>query len=195
MAADNQTVLPAVQTLLTRRSVAALRLGEPGPAPEQIEAAVAAALRAPDHNNLKPWRCVLIRGDARTRLSALLFERMCAREPSTPPHKLEKVRNNPLAAPLVIAIAARLTANKVPEQEQLLTCGAATMNMQNVFHAQGFASIWLTGGNAYDTLVAQALGFDSDERLLGFLYVGTAGPPDSLPPPVRYADHVREWTG
>jgi nitroreductase len=196
MAGEGQSALPAVQTLLTRRSVAALKLRGPGPDAEQITIAVEAALRAPDHNNLKPWHCVLIRGEARKKLSALLFERMQLREPSTPPQKLDKVRNNPLAAPLVIAIAARLhTGNKVPEQEQLLTCGAATMNMQNVFHAQGFASIWLTGGNVYDPLVAQALGIDTRQRLLGFLYVGSAGPPDSLLPPARPSDHMREWHG
>ncbi len=190
--ADNR----ALQLLLSRRSVAALKLHEPGPDAAQIEAAVGAALRAPDHNNLKPWHCVLIRGEARRRLSALLGSRMQEREPSTPPTKLEKVRNNPLAAPLVVAIVARFQPeNKVPEQEQLLCCGAATMNMQNAFHAQGFASIWLTGGNAYDPLIAQALGLASQERCLGFLYVGSAASPDSLLPPARYADHVREWIG
>ena len=193
MMADNPNVL---QTLLTRRSVPALKLREPGPSADQIEAAIAAALRAPDHSNLKPWRCVLIRGAARQRLSELLYTRMREREPATPPQKLEKARNNPLAAPLVIAIGARLRpGHKVPEQEQLLSCGAATMNMQNAFHAQGFASIWLTGGNAYDPQVAQALNFPPDERCLGFLYVGSAAPPDSLAPPVPLSDHVREWNG
>jgi nitroreductase len=185
----------AVQVLSTRRSVAALKLHEPGPSPAQIDAAIGAALRAPDHNNLKPWRCVLIRGAARRKLSELLHTRMREREPATPPHKLEKVRNNPLAAPLIIAIGVRLQPGKVPEQEQLLTCGAATMNLQNAFQAQGFASIWLTGGNAYDPQVAHALGFPSDERCLGFVYIGSAPPPDSLLPDVRTGDHVREWNG
>jgi len=182
--------------LLTRRSVAALKLSEPGPSSEQIEAAVAAALRAPDHNNLKPWRCVLIQGEARQRLSELLFSRMREREPTTPAPKLEKARKNPLAAPLVIAIGARIQQDgKVPEQEQLLSCGAATMNMQNAFYAQGFANIWLTGGNAYDPLVARALGFAPDERCLGFLYVGTGSTPDSLAPAVNQSEFVREWKG
>jgi nitroreductase len=193
MRGDSSNVLDA---LLTRRSVAALKLGEPGPSAAQIETAIAAALRAPDHNNLKPWRCVLIRGEARKRLSELLYARMREREPQTPEAKLEKVRNNPLAAPLVIAIGARIRQDrKVPEQEQLLSCGAATMNLQNAFYAQGFASIWLTGGNAYDAQVIQALGFAADERCLGFVYVGTGAAPDSLALPVNYSEHVREWKG
>jgi nitroreductase len=138
----------------------------------------------------------LIQGAARQRLSALLAERMKEREPATPPQKLEKVRNNPLAAPLVIAIGARLQAgHKVPELEQLLCCGAATMNLQNAFHAQGFATIWLSGGNAYDPIVVKALGFAAGEQCLGFVYVGSAAPPDSVLPTVRASDYVREWTG
>src|SRR5580698_2804812 len=82
----------ALQTLLTRRSVPALKMHEPGPSAQQIEIAVSAALRAPDHNNLKPWRCVLIRGAARERLSELLFSRMREREPTTPAPKPEKAR-------------------------------------------------------------------------------------------------------
>jgi nitroreductase len=193
MPSDSSNVL---QALLTRRSVAALKLGEPGPTARQIETAVAAALRAPDHNNLKPWRCVLIQGDARRQLSNLLFARMREREPQTPDAKLEKVRNNPLAAPLVIAIGARIREDhKVPEQEQLLSCGAATMNLQNAFYAQCFASIWLTGGNAYDPEVIHSLGFACDERCLGFVYVGTGSAPDSLVPPVNHNEHVRDWKG
>jgi nitroreductase len=187
----------ALDTLLTRRSVPALQLREPGPSQAQIDAAIAAALRAPDHGNLKPWRSVLIRGAARARLSELLASRMQQREPQTPAPKVEKARNQPLAAPLVIALGARIIAgHKVPEIEQLLATGAATMNLLNAFHAQGFAAIWLTGGNAYDPQVARALGFRDDERCLGFVYVGSAQDgPEGVRPAVNADAHVRDWDG
>jgi nitroreductase len=187
----------ALEVLQTRRSVPALQLRAPGPSRAQIEVAIAAALRAPDHGNLKPWRCVLIQGPARAQLSELLATRLQQREPATPPPKVEKARNMPLAAPLVVAIGARIQRDhKVPEVEQLLSCGAATMNLLNAFHAQGFAAIWLTGGNAYDPQVAAALGFAADERSLGFVYVGT-GPsaPGPTAPPVNQAALMRDWSG
>jgi nitroreductase len=187
----------ALDALLTRHSVPALQLHEPGPSQPQIDAAIAAALRAPDHGNLKPWRCVLIRGAARARLSELLVRRMQQREPATPLPKLEKVRNQSLTAPLVIAIGARVQRDhKVPELEQLLSSGAATMNLLNAFHIQGFAAIWLTGGNAYDPQVVQALGFGADERCLGFIYVGSGGwKPGAVTPAVTASAHVRDWSG
>jgi nitroreductase len=187
----------ALDALLSRHSVPALQLHEPGPSQAQIDVAIAAALRAPDHGNLKPWRCVLIRGAARERLSELLVRRMQQREPSTPPPKLEKVRNQPLTAPLVIAVGARVQRDhKVPELEQLLSTAAATMNLLNAFHIQGFAAIWLTGGNAYDPEVVQALGFGADERCLGFIYVGSGEwKPRAVIPAVTVSAYVRDWSG
>ena len=187
----------AVDALLSRRSVPALQLREPGPSPAQIGTAIDAALRAPDHGGLKPWRFVLIQGAARARLSELFVRRLQQREPATPPAKLEKARNMPLSAPLVIAVGASLRQDhKVPEHEQLLAAGAGVMNLLNTFHAQGYGAIWLTGGNAYDPEVAAALGFDAQERCLGFVYVGSTFPQDGAPPrrPDRAA-FVRDWSG
>jgi len=101
----------------------------------------------------------------------------------------------PLAAPLVVSVGAHLRADsKVPQTEQLLACGAAVMNLLNAFHFQGYAAIWLTGDNAYDSEVGAALGFVEPERCLGFVYVGTDGAPAQSPPrrPER-APFVREW--
>jgi nitroreductase len=188
--------MDGLEALLTRRSVAALKLREPGPSAQQLTAAIDAALRAPDHGNLKPWRCVLIRGSARAQLSELFVRRMQQREPPAPPGKVEKARTMPLSAPLVIAVGAHIRADhKVPEVEQLLSCGAATMNLMNALHAQGYGSIWLTGPNAYDPQIAQALGFAAQERLLGFVYVGTPEAEATHTASIDHTGFVRDWSG
>ena len=177
--------------------MAALQLREPGPSPAELEVAIDAALSGPDHGGLKPLRFVLIRGAARARLSELFVRRMLEREPATPPGKIDKARRMPLTAPLVIAVGARLLAqHKVPEVEQLLAAGAGVMNLLNAFHAQGYGAIWLTGGNAYDAEVVQALQFAADERCLGFIYVGSIGP-ESAAGPRRLERNgvVRDWSG
>jgi nitroreductase len=188
----------ALETLLSRRSVPALLLGEPGPSPAEIHAALEAAARAPDHGALRPWRFVLIReAAARARLSELFVTRMLEREPDIAPRKVDKARNMPLTAPLVIAVAAHLhPARKVPELEQLLSTGAAVMNLLNAFHAQGYGAIWLTGGNAYDPKIGAQLGFGPEERSLGFVYVGSAQ--GELREGVRRPEPgaiAREWGG
>lgn len=165
-----------LDVLLSRRSIPAQCLTEPGPSEAQLGAALDAALRAPDHGRLQPWRFKLIRGAARTRFSELLVGAARARDPATPAAQLEKLRSRPLHVPLIIAVSARLRDHpKVPEVEQRLSAAAAAMNLLNAFHAQGFGAIWLTGPSAYDPAVASALGCESNEQLLGFIHVGTIG--------------------
>jgi nitroreductase len=192
------TELPvALQSLLSRRSTPALQLTEPGPSQQQIDLAVEAALSAPDHGALRPLQLVLVRGQARARLSELFVSRMQQREGGSPAGKIDKARRMPLVAPLIIAVAARVVPqHKVPELEQLLGAGAGVMNLLNAFHAQGFGAIWLTGANAYDPQIAEALGFPSDERCLGFVYVGSLPPGMAAPARrVQTAQAVREWGG
>lgn len=199
---------PALAALRSRRSVPALLLRGPGPDEAQIEAALELALRAPDHGALRPWRFVLIRGEARERLAEQLAQRMRERDGQIAQSKVDKALARVRTAPLVIAVGARvLQGHKVPELEQLLSTGAAVMNLLNGFHAQGYGAIWLTGDNAYDPRVAADLGFQADERCLGFVYVGS--PPEriegALAPGAgegmgraRAADRsalVREWSG
>jgi len=191
--------MDGLETLLTRHSVAALKLREPGPSPQQLTAAIDAALRAPDHGNLKPWRCVLIRAAARVQLSELFVRRMQQREPPAPPGKVEKARTMPLSAPLVIAVGAHIRAeHKVPEVEQLLSCAAATMNLMKALHAQGYESIWHTVPKAYDPQIALGLGFAAQERLLGFVYVGTpvaGAAPAAVIASIDHTGFVRDWSG
>jgi nitroreductase len=168
--------MTALDVLLSRRSIPAQCLTGPGPDEAQLGAALDAALRAPDHGRMQPGRFKLIRGAARARFAELLVSAARARDPAMPPAQLDKLRSRPQQVPLVIAVGARLRDNpKVPEIEQLLSVGASAMNLLNALHAQGFGAIWLTGPSVYDPAVAKGLGYADDERLLGFMYVGTIG--------------------
>jgi len=173
---DADTRSAALALLLRRRSIPAQCLTGPGPDAAQLAIALDTALRAPDHGRMQPWRFKLIRGAARTRFSEALVAAARVREPDLPPAQLEKLRTRPLQVPLVIAVSARVRDNpKVPHIEQLLSTGAAAMNLLNALHVQGFGAVWLTGASAYDPQVAASLGLGSDEQLIGFIYAGTIG--------------------
>ena len=173
---DADTRAAALALLLSRRSIPAQCLTGPGPDAAQLASALDAALRAPDHGRMQPWRFRLIRGAARTRLSEVLVAAARVREPGMTGAQLDKLRTRPLQVPLVIAVSARVRDNpKVPRIEQLLSAGAAAMNLLNAFHTLGFGAVWLTGPSAYDPVVAANLGLGSDEQLIGFVYVGTIG--------------------
>ena len=170
-------------------------LTEPGPNDAELAQIFDAALRAPDHARLQPWRFVLVRGDARGALGDVLVDLACARAPDEPRSAHAHRRQKAFAAPIVVALGAAVDpTSHVPEIEQLMSVGAATMNLLNAIHALGYGGFWATGDDTYEPAMHAALGFGPSERLLGFLFIGT--PQRSQRPAVRPAreDFVREWT-
>ncbi|WP_242468440.1 nitroreductase family protein [Burkholderia plantarii] len=196
-AADRVTPRPGhalVEILLSRRSH--WQLTEPAPRDHELDLILDAALRAPDHAQLRPWRFVLIRDEARADLAEVLVELAVAREPELPPDQREARGQAAYAAPLIIAVAAAIRdAHGIPEIEQMLSTGAATMNMLNAIHALGYGGFWITGADSYDPKLAAALDFEPHDRLLGFLMVGTPVSADAPPARPPRANHVREWLG
>jgi nitroreductase len=182
----------ALNVLMTRQSH--WPLAEPAPDDSQLQQIFDAALRAPDHGALRPWRFVLIRGGARLKLGELLVDLACARAPEEPRSAHEHRGRRALAAPVVIALVVSLTREtKVPEVEQLLSVGAAAMNMLNAIHMLGFGGFWATGPDSYEPQMHRALGLAERDRLLGFLFVGT--PPDGVRAVERPSSdrYVTEW--
>lgn len=195
MIADPPTPPPALAALLARASVPPRQLAEPGPDPATLDHAVAAALRAPDHGGLRPWRFAFIAGESRAALGAVLAASLARREPSTSLERLELERAKPLRAPLVIAAGAALRHDyKIPVWEQEASAAAGTMNLLNALDAQGFGAIWLSSHALRDPAVKLALGLAESDMLLGWIYVGT--PMVDRPRPVRTdpAPHRRWWT-
>ncbi|WP_408734350.1 nitroreductase family protein [Paraburkholderia bannensis] len=180
--------------LLSRRSH--WPLAEPAPRDAELDLIFDAAMRAPDHGKLRPWRFVVVRGEARGALGDVLVDVAASRTPDSPREAHAHRRNRAFAAPLVIALAASISHSEgIPEVEQVLALGAATMNMLNAIHALGYGGFWATGADSYDARVHDALGFADNERVLGFLFVGT--PPETAAEKSRppYTDYVREWSG
>ena len=184
----------AVLTALIGR-VSPLRLVEPAPANADLDQILAAGLRAPDHGRLRPWRFLLIRGDARHRFGDVLAESLKRRKQDLSESALQAEHDKALRAPLLIVVAAVVRGNtKVPEIEQIVSAGAAAQNMLVAAHALGLGGFWRTGDAAYDDHVKQAFGLNTNDEIVGFLYLGhieTPGRPKTPDP----SGVVEEWTG
>ncbi|WP_421992509.1 nitroreductase family protein [Roseococcus sp.] len=194
---DNVTPLPPqLRSLLARTSVPAKLLRAPAPDRAALDLAVSAALCAPDHGGLRPWRFVFIAGEAREALGELLVASTLARMPDTPPERLAIERAKPLRAPLVVAAGAAINHDRpgVPPWEQEAAAAAGIMNFLNALDAQGFGASWLSSPALKDPAVKSALGFAEGDSLLGWIYVGT--PDADRPHPLRPAPDAfrRDWT-
>ena len=170
--------------LATRRSGKPRDLAAPGPTPAEIDAMLAIAARTPDHGKLAPWRFVVIEDDARPAFADLLETTWAADHPGAPPHEREAARQFATQAPaLVVVLSAPVAESKIPRWEQELSAGAAAMNLLHAAHALGYAGGWLTGWPAFSDTVRGAFG-SADQRLVGFMFIGTPSRPlDERPRP------------
>lgn len=184
--------MEAIEALISRRSPA--QFVEPAPDQAALDAILRVAMRAPDHGKLKPWRFIVLRGDARKRFGDVMADAMKRREPEAPANMIEREREKPLRAPLIVVLAAAIKeGHKIPVIEQLLAAGAAAQNVMVAAHALGFGAAWKTGAPAYDAYVKAELGLAPSDAIVGFLYLGTASTTPAPLPPSELASFVRAW--
>lgn len=165
---------PVLDLLLHRRSVKLL--AEPGPSPEQLETILTAAARVPDHKGLAPWRFIVFEGAARQQFGEMLAEVLAAEDKEPPsPVRLETERQRLMGAPVTIAVVSRVRETPgAPEWEQVLSSGAACQNLVIAANAMGFGCNWVTRWFAYSPGVRAHLALASEERIAGFIHIGTA---------------------
>jgi nitroreductase len=188
----------ALETILARRSVG--RLTEPAPDDDELRRILEAAVAAPDHGELTPWKFVVLRGEAKDAFGEVLADSYLARVQaigaSPTDGQLKKERTKLGRAPLVVIVCAvNRHSDEIPWIEQLLAAGAAAQNMLLAATALGYASMWRTGPAAYDHRVLHAIGLDDRDAIVGFIYLGTPAPGRELPPHEPSLDGViEEWT-
>src|SRR5690606_31549054 len=185
--------MDAIEALVTRKSSA--RLIAPAPNAEEMKVIMQAAVRAPDHGRLRPWRFLIVEGDAREKLGGIFREALHRRDPDAREDLLEKERLKPLRAPMLIIVIAKVTESpKIPPIEQYFSAAAAAQNILLALHALGYGGMWRSGAPCFDPHVKAALGVEGDDMIVGFLYVGTADRAAALLPETA-ADYVETWNG
>ncbi len=177
--------MDAFEAMRVRRSVG--RLVEPAPSDAELRRILGAAVTAPDHDELRPWRFAVLRGDAKDAFGQVLLDaymERCRREGTEPTEgQRTKERTKLGRAPLVVVVGAvRRDDTKIPWVEQQLAAAAATQNLLLACTALGFASMWRTGDPAYDETVKGALGLGPRDAIVAFVYIGTPADGSASPP-------------
>lgn len=161
----------------SRRSIGNLNI--PAPSKAQIKAAIECAVTAPDHKKLRPWRFIVVEGNARHELGRALLAAAEAQAATRGEALDEKTRtktyNMPLRAPVIITAVTNMSYHvKVPEFEQLLSTGAAVQNLILALKAQGFSTVWRTGLLCNEPAVKEYFGVGADDYVAAFVYTGTS---------------------
>lgn len=179
----------ALQALLARRSVSPRRLEHPGPTTSELRLMLAAALRAPDHGGLRPWRLIEFGPEVRCALADVFEAEKLDRDPLASPEDCARAREHATKPPQLFAFVVSPKEGVVPAVEQWLSAGAALANLLNAAHMQGYGAIILSGDRVFSQLVRSALGVSPAEHLAGFVALGSMG----RAPPTAHAvaaDHL-----
>src|SRR5437899_12083025 len=163
----------ALDLLRPRRSVKPADLSAPGPSAAQIDTLLAIASRVPDHGKLAPWRFIVFAGDAGLKAGENIAAAYEADHPHAKPEEVAFERLRLARAPLVVAVVSRAAPHvKIPEWEQVLSAGAAAMNLVHAAYALGFAACWITAWYAYDRRVLDAVGRAAHDAIGGLVHFG-----------------------
>src|SRR3954462_10952145 len=185
--AEEETAVPdAIELLKTRRSVKPREMSGPGPSPAELETILTIGARVPDHGKLAPWRFIIFEGEARKRAGEVIAKVFARKNPGAPAADVEIERKRLTDAPLVIGIVSFTKPHpKVPAFEQELSAGASAMNIVTAATALGYGAAWLTGWFSTDRDVLDGFGLKPNEKLAGFVHIGTpTKPSEDRPRPV-----------
>jgi nitroreductase len=173
----------------SRHSVSKVR---PDPvSAELIQSLLSAAVQAPNHYRVRPWRFVVLSGDARVRLGEVMAQSLLSRHPESDGTALAAERARPLRAPVLIAVAVDPPSEpKVVEIENICAAAAAVENLLLAAHGLGLGAMWRTGPAARDPRVKEFLGIAAEQDLIAFVYVGYPEEMPAPPPRPSYEDRV-----
>lgn len=170
------------ELLINRVSIPKLRA--PAPSSDIMATCYQAALRAPDHGRLKPWRFIQVEGEGLEKLGQLYldaenFDSVTEAGVEVSEARQQKLLSMPQRAPMIVVVVGRVEEHpKVPREEQLMAAACAAYGLSIALFDQGFGCMWRTGELAYHPLVKAGLDLADNEEIVGYLYIGT---PDCTP--------------
>jgi nitroreductase len=193
---------PAIDSLLTRTSLAAAFMAAPAPDDAQLRLILGAAQRAADHGRLRPWRFFVVRPPD----YEAFYDRLAAAatrvqgDPARYAMNRDKYRMTARAPLLVVAAAKIDPTQKVAPIEQAFAAAGATQLVLNAAHALGFAAFLFSGAGVFDPDFKAELGLAAQDHLIGFICLGTAAGPGKPGPTATESVRlglettVKQWT-
>ena len=172
----------------------AARDERPRPLAAELDTILTIGARVPDHGKLTPWRFIVFEGEARARAGEIIAQVFAQKNPAAPAAEIEIEKRRLMDAPLVIAVVSFTRPHpKVPAWEQELSAGASAMNIVTAATALGYGANWLTGWFAFDRDVLDGFGLKADEKLAGFIHIGTPSKPSEDRPRPALSDIVTRF--
>jgi len=118
----------------------------------------------------------VFKGEGLKKLAAFqseLYKTLSTKAGNFDASKFEKLATKPLMASHIIAIGMKRDPKAyVPEIEEISAVACAVQNMYLTATANGVGCYWGSGGITYKEEAKSFFGLGTEDKLLGFLYVG-----------------------
>jgi nitroreductase len=168
------------------------KLTTPAPSPAQLDEILRAACNAPDHGRLRPWRFVVVAGDARETLGEVFAAAHAELDPGAGAIELQRTRAKALRAPMiVVVVSAPVPHHRIRTIEQQASAVCVAHGVVLAAQALGFGAMWRSGWFAEAPAVRTHLGLADTEDVTGWIYLGT--PTGPAPAPRRPVDPPVTW--
>lgn len=171
----NEFAVDIQQLIQSRLTTLPKRLGHPGPSAKHLYALFKAASAAPDHEQIQPWRYVVVPLSCRQHLAEIFGQALTDRDPDATEEQVAQAREKAFRAPLLLLVVVDSAKGdpSVDIGERLIATGCAIQNMLILATAMGFGS-GLTSGKALDSSVLrERFGLKACERAVCFISMGT----------------------
>ncbi|MDG2187238.1 MAG: nitroreductase [Hyphomicrobiales bacterium] len=184
--------MEAIQNLIERTSSSHLSM--PIPSREELNTIYKAALRAPDHKDLKPSRYIEVSGNGLDRLSEVFINFAKDSDPNIDQSRIERYKKMPYRAPLIMVLISSIKENQgVPKIEQMMSTACSAQCILLALNALNYSGIWRTGEVSFNTSISKLLGLEDNEFVIGYLYIGTDAGPKKNIQAIEYDDFVSIW--
>lgn len=185
----------AQQLMSARRTILPKRLVAPGPDAAQLHQLLTAAATAPDHDQVQPWRFVVIPDCARANLADVFGQALRDRDAQATDAQVAQAREKAFRAPLLLLLVVDDDKGDpaVDVYERMVSAGAAVQNLLLMATAQGFGSALTSGKALKAASFRQAFQLKHGEFAPCFISIGTvlhAKPGKLRPDPASF---VSTW--
>lgn len=185
----------ALQLMSARRTILPKRLVAPGPDATQLHQLFTAAATAPDHDQVQPWRFVVIPDCARASLADVFGQALRDRDAQATDDQVAQAREKAFRAPLLLLLVVDGDKGDpaVDVCERMVSAGAAVQNLLLMATAQGFGSALTSGKALKAASFRQAFHLKHGEFAPCFISIGTvlqAKPGKLRPEPASF---VSTW--
>lgn len=158
---------------LAQRQSASILI-EPRPDRSTMEKILQVGGTVPDHGALKPFRFVVVEGEAREKFADAMVNAAVEAKGELDEKKRAKLKSKAYAAPLqVILVFSPEEDDKIPEWEQMASASCTGYALVLAANALGFGAVWKSFGFEPGSLMKETFQLQAHERILGWVNIGT----------------------